>query len=68
MQTARSNAYKALENKKRLETAFILIGEIYAAAREEKFVVNEFEQKLVYSLAIDSSKSQKYKLLPRLTS
>ena len=54
LQTARSNAYKALEIRKDWGKPFILIGEIYAAARGEKSCCkNEFEQKLVYSLAID---------------
>ena len=39
LQTARSNAYKALEIRKDWGKPFILIGEIYAAARGEKVVV-----------------------------
>ena len=54
LKTARSNAYKAIELKANWGKPYILIGEIYAATRGEKSCCkNEFEQKLIYSLAID---------------
>lgn len=51
-QTARSNAYKAMEIKADWGKPLILIGDIYAAAAKD-CGANAFEQGMVYSAAID---------------
>ena len=52
LQTARSNAYKAIELKVNWGKPMILIGDIYAAASKD-CGSNTFEQGMVFSAAID---------------
>ena len=52
LQTARSNAYKALKIKENWGKPMILIGDIYAAASKD-CGSNTFEQGMVFSAAID---------------
>ena len=52
LQTARSNAYKALKLKANWGKPMILIGDIYAAASKD-CGSNAFEQGMVFSVAID---------------
>lgn len=52
LQTARSNAYRAMELKANWGKPMLLIGEIYVAAVKD-CGSNEFEQGMVYSAAID---------------
>ena len=52
LQTARSNAYRAMELKANWGKPMILIGDIYVAAAKD-CGSNEFEQGMVYSAAID---------------